>query len=417
MVVISQSIKQEPLHKRQMKRELNTTLNYPTDTKISLGDTNTTLSITKEDKEVTITVDEEGTLHITETDNSKTPATTTAKTVTKGSTISVDENGNVSVDIDATPTPPSTGGGTTTTPPNTGTATPAPDEPVIVEPVPEPEPAPDEPVIVEPVPEPEPAPDEPVIVEPVPEPEPAPDEPVIVEPVPVPEPAPTPEVKHKVGDIEASSELEGTTTQENPETGDITTKVSTNNENNEDIEIEVVAKTNGDVKASHSLKTDGKETKAESELPNTKTTIKADKSVETTATLNSNGAEIKITAKPDGSATHEVKLGETISQALSEIKGAKTYVNAEGEVETSVSPENYVDPKGYSIKAVVLTNKEAQSFSGFVKEYNGIVQETQPTVSADTPFEAGNTIRVYEDSTDSKLKLEVETDVTRKLQF
>ena len=66
---------------------------------------------------------------------------------------------------------------------------------------------------------------------------------------------------------------------------------------------------------------------------------------------------------------------------------------------------------------MVLTNKEAQSFSGFVKECSGSVQETQPTASTNTPFEAGNTVRVYEDSADSKLKLEVQASVTRKLQF
>jgi len=50
---------------------------------------------------VTIVVTEDGTLHITEIDNSTSPATTTTQTLTKGSVVSVDEDGNVTVDEDA----------------------------------------------------------------------------------------------------------------------------------------------------------------------------------------------------------------------------------------------------------------------------------------------------------------------------
>ena len=262
----------------------------------------------------------------------------------------------------------------------------------------------------QPEPTPEPEPEEPVVV--VPEPTPEPD------PTPDPEPTPEPEVSHELGDVTATSELEGTTTQTDPSTGDITTSTTTTNDSDEDIDIEVVAKADGEVKAIHSLKVGTKETKAESELSNTKTTIKADKSVETSATLSENGSEIKVIAKSDGSASHEVKLSDsTTSQATSDIKGAQTYITQEGEVQTSVEAESYVDANGCTVKAVVLTDKDGESRSEFVKVCNG-QEAKQPTVSETTPFEAGNTIRVYEDAEDAnKLKLKIKTPVTKRLQF
>jgi hypothetical protein len=227
-----------------------------------------------------------------------------------------------------------------------------------------------------------------------------------------------PEVTHTLGDVEASSELEGTTTQTDPQTNDVSTTLSTTNDDSENVEIEVVAKSTGEVKAIHSLKVGTKETKAESELSNTKTTIKADKSVETQATLSQNGSEIKVVAKADGSASHEVKLSNnTTSLATSDIKGAKTYITQEGEVQTSVEPESYTDANGCSVRAVILTDKDGKSRSEFVKVCNDAETE-QPTVSGTTPFEAGNTIRVYEDAEDAnRLKLQIQTPITKRLQF
>jgi len=227
---------------------------------------------------------------------------------------------------------------------------------------------------------------------------------------------PTP--THVLGNVEASSEIAGTTTQTDSTTNDVSTTLSTTNDANEDVVIDVVAKSSGKVKATHSVKVGTKETKAESELSNTKTTIKADKSVETTATLSENGSQVKVVAKPDGSASHEVKLSNnTTTQATSDIKGAQTYITQEGEVETSVEPESYTDANGCLVKAVILTDKEGESRSEFVKECNG-AEAKQATVSQATPFEAGNTIRVYEDVEDAnKLKLKIQAPVTKRLQF
>ena len=182
--------------------------------------------------------------------------------------------------------------------------------------------------------------------------------------------------------------------------------------------IEVVAKASGDVKASHTMTVGEQQTKAESELPNTNTTIRSDKSVETKATLNSNGAEIKVVANPDGSASHTVKLGEKESSANSDIRGAQTRIGADGKVRTSVAPINYSDANGYTIEAVVITDESGQTFTSFVKRYGDRVEQVQDTTNQATPFEAGNNARIYEDAEDNnRLKLKIKTPVTKRLQF
>ena len=228
--------------------------------------------------------------------------------------------------------------------------------------------------------------------------------------VPPEEPVATEPPTHEIVDVIATSDIDATTEMDSD--GNIITSVDSGG-----VEIKVTATSSGDVKAIHSLTVDGKETRAESELTNARTTIKADMSVETTANLYSNGAVITVTANADGNATHEVRLGTTISKATSEIKGAKTFIDREGDVQTRVEADAYTDADGCSVRAVVFTDRNGQSRSQFVKGCNG-AEEIQLTVSLDTPFEAGSTIRVYEDAQeDNRLKIEVETNVTRTLHF
>jgi hypothetical protein len=119
--------------------------------------------------------------------------------------------------------------------------------------------------------------------------------------------------------------------------GDINTTTSTINSDGEVIDIEVLAKANDadGIKAEHSiLLEDGNKTKAISKVGNTITTIRADRVVETNATVNSN--HISVLAKPDGKAQHSVTVGSSESKVLVNFPGATTTITSTG-VDTEVT--------------------------------------------------------------------------------
>ena len=178
---------------------------------------------------------------------------------------------------------------------------------------------------------------------------------------------------------------------------------------------EVIAKANEkDGVVSHTVEKGGKVTKATSQVPNSKTNIKTDGSVETTATLNSNGAKIKAVASSDGSASHEVDINGKKSVVNSSIVGATTDITQEGDVKTSVAPQTFVDKNGCDIQAVVSTTATGLTSSGYVRTCNSVATP-QLTTNKETPFEPGNTSRIYEEN--AVIKIEVTADVTKPIIF
>ncbi len=154
--------------------------------------------------------------------------------------------------------------------------------------------------------------------------------------------------------------------------GDLNTSTSTINNSGDTMQIEVLGMATGDTKSTHTVLINGVTTKATSNLPNTITTIRADRVVETNATIS--GASISVLAKTDGKAEHTVKVGGQTTIASVELAGGQTAISTAGVVTTT-----------YGIASAVT------SVTGTTQiQLNG-----ESLLNGD--FEAGNTVKIYED--------------------
>lgn len=157
--------------------------------------------------------------------------------------------------------------------------------------------------------------------------------------------------KHIISGIVEATSLLPDSKVKIEENGDVNTTTSTINDSGQIVNIEVVGKVTGDIKAEHTLRLDdGNITKAISKLNNTFTTIKTDRTVETNTTINTHQAS--VVANPDGTAKHTLSVGSFISSVISKIKGATTTLSEDG-VDTQV---NY-----NSIAYLISTDKDGET--------------------------------------------------------
>jgi hypothetical protein len=159
------------------------------------------------------------------------------------------------------------------------------------------------------------------------------------------------------GTTEATSQIIGAKTtiaQDNQGKAKVETKVSTTNSNNQAVEIQVDASSDGS--AIHRVVVNGVETKATSQMAGAKTTIKTTGEVETNSTIGSTTASVRALA--DGTATHTISLSSgKESKATSKIKGATTVIGTTGDVETKVTQNN--------VEVTVATNKDGETTTSF----------------------------------------------------
>jgi len=219
------------------------------------------------------------------------------------------------------------------------------------------------------------------------------------------------------GTTQATSDLVGAkTTIDKDENGDtkVVTKVSTENNNSQAVEIEVDALANGT--AVHKVEVNGVETKARSKIVGAKTTISIDGHVETNATIPNGTAT--VIALPDGSAQHKVVLdNNTTSKATSNIKGAQTTIEDDGEIQTSAGSEES-DEVGYIVKALVITKPNGEAITRFVKVNSGDETDIQiigNTVKESTPHNPGNEAII--EQINGTLYIKVKTSLEHSLEI
>jgi hypothetical protein len=213
-------------------------------------------------------------------------------------------------------------------------------------------------------------------------------------------------VTHKVelnGKVtEANSAIIGSTTVlDSDDSGNPKVVTSASIDNNNSKAIDIVVEALSDGTATHKLEIDGLITEATSQIDGAKTTIKEDGEVETNSTLPS-GAIAKVIARPDGKAIHIISDGSSYkTQASSDIVGAKTTIIANGVTETIADVKtNECGTASTYKKAIALTDDEGKSTTKFV-EYdctNNNEVQTFDTFSDSSTFNPDNNITIFEES-------------------
>ena len=245
-------------------------------------------------------------------------------------------------------------------------------------------------------------------------------------------------VTHEVGVTDMSGNRVATTATSNikgsqvviKDDGTVQTSAKTTQTNDDGSirEVLLLAEGKADGKAVHVMQIKGANgetvtTKATSELLGAQTTIKEDGAVET-AIASKQNTQIKAIANPDGSATHEVDIikedGSAVAtKARSEIPGASTTIGADSSVTTEATVTQ-TDENGeqFEIRAVAVTQDDGTTQTRFEKVNltTGKTTELDNTVSQNTPFEQGNETTILENE-DGKLQLNIQTNLTRKLNF
>jgi hypothetical protein len=159
--------------------------------------------------------------------------------------------------------------------------------------------------------------------------------------------------------------------------------------------------------ASHTLSIDNKNTQAISKIKGAKTVINKDgnNQIQIETTLNSNGVDYTVLAKGNGQASHEVSFqnGQK-SIATSTIVGAKTTINSDNSIETTVL-------SGFQ-EAMVVTNSNGTNIIS-MKDNSG---NTLPTLDENSSFPVDTNLTIEEDST-GNLQIIVVSPIEQYLQF
>lgn len=170
-------------------------------------------------------------------------------------------------------------------------------------------------------------------------------------------------------------------------------------DNTTHVKAEVNATITG--KASHTLTTtNGKTTTATSEFVGAQTVIKKDSNneveIETSVAIDAN-TTVTVTAHENGTAQHTVATNGKTTKATSDVVGATTLITATGTVETSAGDVNATQT-GYKIKALALTKPDGTTTTSFIKvDSTGTTVEVMGnTVKSTTPFGAGNSVEIKE---------------------
>ncbi|WP_027390333.1 InlB B-repeat-containing protein [Chrysiogenes arsenatis] len=210
---------------------------------------------------------------------------------------------------------------------------------------------------------------------------------------------------------EAISRLANTTVRVDS-SGAVHTQATTL-QNNGAVHVSVIGQSDGT--ATHELTVGNHMVRATSHIPGAKTEVKDSGEIETRVNLLplfAGTPAVTVIANPDGSAEHRVTLGNAFSSANTTLPGAITDVRADT-VETTVT----TTIGGHTIKAIVETQANGESRTRFVRiDSSGNPAEIQPTADPTTPFELGNRAEIKE-NLNGDLIFTVNTNVTRELRF
>ncbi len=165
---------------------------------------------------------------------------------------------------------------------------------------------------------------------------------------------------------------------------------------------------------------DGSTTSAFFNIQDAMTYMDGDGNVVTEGTaLAQDGRDVRVVATtyPDGKAEYRVNYdalgGE--SAVHFDIPGAETVVSDDANVTGTLSPVDFTDVNGTKVQVVVTTDNEGKSTSRYVATDVNNTQQTWWTADESTPFEPGNTIRVYDEN--ATLHIEVKTQLTDTIRF
>jgi hypothetical protein len=165
---------------------------------------------------------------------------------------------------------------------------------------------------------------------------------------------------------------------------------------------------------------DGSTTSATFDFRNAVTYMDGNGSIITEGTVQTkDGRDVRVaeTTYPDGTAAYRVDYNATDGQSATQfdVPGAETVVGDDGNVTSTLSPAAFADVNGTQVQVVVTTDNEGKSTSRYVTTDANHTQQISWTADETTPFEPGNTIRVYEQN--GTLDIEVNTTLTGTIKF
>jgi len=169
---------------------------------------------------------------------------------------------------------------------------------------------------------------------------------------------------------------------------------------------------------------DGSTTSATFNFQNAVTYMDGDGNIVTEGTVQtSDGRAVKVieTTYPDGTAQYWVYtditdiLGGDQSATQFDVAGAQTIVSNDANVTSTLSPAAFADVNGTKVQVIVTTDNKGKSTSRYVATDANNTQQTWWTADETTPFEPGNTIRVYEQN--GTLDIQVKSKLTGTIKF
>lgn len=158
-------------------------------------------------------------------------------------------------------------------------------------------------------------------------------------------------------------------------------------------------------------------TNFESSYPGTQVYVEADSNGNPliTASLTLSGSSLTATTNSEGLTEHKIDTGSAESVARSTLASAKTEVDANGNVKTSLRMNATNALASGDIRAYVETNPDGESSSGF-ERYNGSAWEKiSPTLPTSVIFEPGHTAEIVRKN--GNYGVEIITPITSTLQF
>ncbi len=202
-------------------------------------------------------------------------------------------------------------------------------------------------------------------------------------------------------EIKATSYLPGSTVS-------LTPSGAHTSYNNTNIFIDINATILGE--AIHTLTANNITTQAKSKLNGAQTTLNRDQNnliqLITTVEIEPNSS-IEVITQEDGSTQHKVITSQKTSKTISHIAGARTLIDMNGNVETSI---------GETIKALVVTMPNGKAYTKYIKidqNDSNLITVVANTVNDKTPFTAGNEIEIDEIS--DKLYIKIVTSLENDL--
>ena len=183
---------------------------------------------------------------------------------------------------------------------------------------------------------------------------------------------------------------------------------------NKSVKAEVNASLTG--KAIHTLTSNGKTTKATSNVLGAQTIVKKDTNGEVEVETNVEVGESNVTvkAKENGYATHEIKGNGYDSKTTSQIAGSETTINDNNVTTTAGNKPNPCNDT--YLKAIVETfmnGKTKTKFKYFNCIDDSLSNKELPT--SNDEYEEDNNVTVYEDG--NKTVIKTQTKVDTDLQF